>query len=253
MMQQHILPSREIKTRPNIPIFNDAVKNIAAEHKDGKLILIAKGARNPKSKWRGHLEPFTHLNLHYYSKKDRPYQLLSSAEIINSFYKLKSRPESLLYAAVIVEILDKTQLHHSDPLIFKLILHVQKHLDEGIVDAQYLHWYFILIFLKLNGLTLNINECSQCTQPLLEAYFSPFDSNFYCSKCHAGADDNWHFSKDSLQFLRHAIKSKIPGLLGISMDNQLKYQFDSLFWRALAVHFDALQTINSTKILNILD
>ncbi|MFA7195527.1 MAG: recombination protein O N-terminal domain-containing protein, partial [Candidatus Neomarinimicrobiota bacterium] len=40
----------------------------------GKLILIAKGARSSKSAFRGLLEPFSFLNIHYNEKKGRAYE-----------------------------------------------------------------------------------------------------------------------------------------------------------------------------------
>ena len=43
----------------------------------GKISLIAKGARNPKSKFVGALEPATYASIVYYHKDSRELQLLS--------------------------------------------------------------------------------------------------------------------------------------------------------------------------------
>lgn len=221
--------------------------------KDGKLILVAKGARSPKSKWRGHLEPYNHVNIHYYYKKDRPYQLLSAGESLHSFHQLKKYPDRLLYAAILLEILDKTQLDHSDPFIFKLILHILNHMEAGKVAPRFLHWYFILIFLKLNGFDMNLDTCAGCNEQMSEAQYSPVDANLYCTKCQNNADDVWFFNADALNFLRYMIENKVPGLESVNMDEKLKKRFDTLFWHALAVHFDSLRFMNSIKMLKILD
>ncbi|TFB10109.1 DNA repair protein RecO, partial [Candidatus Marinimicrobia bacterium MT.SAG.4] len=50
----------------------------------GKVSLIAKGARNPKSKFVGSLEPGTYVSVVYYHKENRDLQMLSEVDPMRS-------------------------------------------------------------------------------------------------------------------------------------------------------------------------
>jgi len=220
---------------------------------NGRLILVAKGARSPKSKWRGSLEPYRLLEIQYYHKKDRPWQLLSSSEILENFSGISSSPDALLYAAVLQEIIDRSQLEEGDPLVFKLLLHIYRHLHEGLISPRFLHWYFIFIFLKLNGFALNIRHCSRCGKVLDRAVFNARDASLQCGECPGTIEGDYHLDRQSLHFLDHMEQQRVPGLADVSMHPTRMNQFDRLFWHALGVHFDNLQTMHSLKLLNILD
>ncbi len=219
---------------------------------DGRIILVAKGARGMKSRWLGHLEPFSLLNVHYYDKPGRPWQLLQAVEIIDSFDRLKRQPPMLLYGSVILEILDRTQLDHSDPMIFRLLTHILKNMADGRVDAQYLYWYFCFIFLRLNGVGLNIRACSHCGNELSEAVFHIGDASFYCRSCHPAGQQEAIYSGEALHFLQHMEAQRIAGLKGVRMEKGMRNHFDGLFHQALTVHFDALRTLKSLSLLKIL-
>ena len=49
----------------------------------GKVKVVAKGGRGSKSKFKGCLEPLTHLRIFYYDKRTRDLQLLSQADLID--------------------------------------------------------------------------------------------------------------------------------------------------------------------------
>ncbi|MDZ7821401.1 MAG: DNA repair protein RecO [Candidatus Marinimicrobia bacterium] len=84
----------------------------------GKLILLAKGARTAKSPFKGLLEPFSLLNLHFNEKPGRPYQFLSRAEYIRSFRDLKQSTEAVLYGSVLLELIYKVQENSRDLEVF---------------------------------------------------------------------------------------------------------------------------------------
>ena len=55
----------------------------------GKISVIAKGARNIKSRFGGTLEPINYLAIVFYEKESRNIQYLSQVDIIEYFPQIK--------------------------------------------------------------------------------------------------------------------------------------------------------------------
>lgn len=95
--------------------FGDSSKIVSAFGKSvGKVGLLAKGARKPRSRFAGSLEPTGILFASYYQKTSRSLQLLSKAESLKSFRNLRNSLERLSCALSALELVDKTQ-EESDP------------------------------------------------------------------------------------------------------------------------------------------
>jgi len=70
----------------------------------GKISFIAKGARNPKSKFGSALEIFTLSDLIFYKTESKLTYLLSDATLIDAFSDLKSA-DKFFYASQITELI----------------------------------------------------------------------------------------------------------------------------------------------------
>ena len=57
----------------------------------GKLTVVAKGVRQPKSRLGGVLEPFNIISVVLYKKENRDVHYLSSAEIIEPLWRLTTK------------------------------------------------------------------------------------------------------------------------------------------------------------------
>ncbi|MDD3095955.1 MAG: DNA repair protein RecO, partial [Candidatus Marinimicrobia bacterium] len=166
----------------------------------GKLILIAKGARSSKSAFRGLLEPFSFLNIHYNEKKGRAYQFLSQSEFLNPFSNLKKRPAAVLYGSVILEILYKIQDTQADPQLFDLLKNVLEAMDKG-ADAVLMHAYFILHYLRIEGLMLDPEHCFQCGGIPVKAYFLPLMGQMLSGNCQKDHAPVWELPDMLLSLL----------------------------------------------------
>lgn len=72
----------------------------------GKLSLLAKGVRKPKSRKRGHIEIFSHIRFSVSSGRGIP--LMTEAEIIDSFRSIRTNLKKVSVAYFIVETILKT-------------------------------------------------------------------------------------------------------------------------------------------------
>lgn len=214
----------------------------------GKIILIAKGARTSKSPFKGLIEPFSLLNIHFNEKKDRPYQFLSQAEYAKSYIHLKSSPEAVLYGSIILEILYKEPEVEANTLLFNMIEGVFDSMENGS-SAQMAHWYFLLRYLEIEGLALNTDFCYQCDQLMSSGYFLPKLGNIRCPDCHEEFAINWELEVDILSLLRELPKlspKDIPKAFDKKLDKEL---INRILWNTLATRFDTCRTLKSVEVL----
>ena len=73
----------------------------------GLVRAVAKGARQPKSRFAGALEPLTRVSLVVYFKEGRELQLLSAADPIESYAAGGADLERLAHAQAAVEFVDR--------------------------------------------------------------------------------------------------------------------------------------------------
>src|SRR6056297_3459184 len=148
----------------------------------GKVALIAKGARQPKSHLRGILEPFSQVNFHFSEIRDRPWQFLTQAEFINPMTHLKNSSEAILYGSVLLEIIYRSQENHGDPNVYRLLKEALNAMNCGISPLP-VHWAFILKYCQFQGAPLNLQTCYSCGKALEKAYFHPYEGFNYCGIC----------------------------------------------------------------------
>lgn len=79
----------------------------------GRLSLIAKGIKNPKSKLYFASQPLSVLEITFYSKNKDGLHLLSNASSLINLHKIFSSLEHLAYGMMIIESLYQTLIEHN--------------------------------------------------------------------------------------------------------------------------------------------
>lgn len=109
-------------------IYGEADRIISVYTKDyGRISLLAKGVRRPKSRKRGHLENFSYINFH--AVRGRGLDILTEVEIIEEFCKLKKSLKKISLAYYFCEVVGKTTREGEKNLdLFNLLLSYLKKL-----------------------------------------------------------------------------------------------------------------------------
>ncbi len=90
--------------------FGDTSKIIGAFTKEfGKISLLAKGARSPKSKFGAALDQISQCSVTFYRKQNRDLYILSKAEITVPRRRLTESYERLTAALALAEAVDTSQ------------------------------------------------------------------------------------------------------------------------------------------------
>ncbi len=135
---------------------------------DGKIKLVAKGARRPRSKFCGTLEPFCLDTVIFYKKEERDLYTLSDAAVIESFDGIRRSARKSHGALVICELLDRTQpAGEGDERIFGLAvscLHMLNDSHES--DTRSVLYRFLLQSWALLGVKPALDKCMRCHAPI---------------------------------------------------------------------------------------
>jgi DNA repair protein RecO (recombination protein O) len=129
----------------------------------GKISVIAKGAREAKSKFRSSLEPMSYVTAVIYKSDNRELQLLSQCDAIVAFYHLTEDMEKMSAAMSVVELVDiVTHDEEQNDNLFTLLLnhlHVVNSATKSPIVALY---YFETQLAVLLGLKPDLHKCSFC-------------------------------------------------------------------------------------------
>jgi DNA repair protein RecO (recombination protein O) len=116
----------------NTKKFGDTSKIISVYTKEnGKLSLIAKGARNSKSKYGASLEPLSYNKISYYLYHNKDLHLLGTSEFNTHFKHLSDSMDHLTSALAVMESISLSQeQYHKNEDLFNLIIDTLTFLNE---------------------------------------------------------------------------------------------------------------------------
>jgi len=132
----------------------------------GKKRGVAKGARRPKSKFVGALEPLTRVRVAYFEKERRELVGMNYAEPARS--PLSARPEALGYVGYFAELLDEwAQDGDPNERLYRLGASLVDALAEG-VSIEPLARYFEFWLLRLQGVYEERDQLSAGARAFLD-------------------------------------------------------------------------------------
>lgn len=120
--------------------------------KKGKLGVMAKGARRPKSSFGATLQPMAYTQVVFYYKPTRTLQTLSESSHVESFHRLRRSLTSITVGLRIVELVDalmETEDPHPD--VFALLVRALRRLNEAGARAPNVWPYVQLRLARVLG------------------------------------------------------------------------------------------------------
>lgn len=212
----------------------------------GLVDVIAKGARQQKSKFGSALEPFTNSKIVFYRKEQTGgLYLLASAEVNSANRKLMDDLEHIEAATRIAELLIRSQGHEEGhPEIFELVCATLVQLDstpnaDGVWPILY---SFFLRYCVFAGFEITIGtEIKQGKH-----YFFDIEAGTVLevdTASHEHSDRYVALSGEMIGLLKHLNSSSSVNL---RISPQARHGFDTLFRAYFATHLEGMQR-NRTK------
>lgn len=194
----------------------------------GKLRVVAKGVRKPRSRKAGHLEPFTRASLQL--ARGREMQIVTQAEAINPNLELREDLVRMGYAAYVVELLDRfTYEEGQDALLYRLLAETLDRLNEESNPAFAVRYYEVRLLERL-GFRPQLLQCSRCEEKIMpeDQYFSAALGGVLCPKCGAGYPGARPITQPALKALRHFQRSSYSEAQRLRLSGSVDHELENL-------------------------
>jgi DNA repair protein RecO (recombination protein O) len=212
----------------------------------GKKRGVAKGARRPRSKFIGALEPLTQARVAYFEKEHRELVGINYAEPMRS--PLSARPESLAHVGYFAELVDQwAQENDPNERLYRLGASVVDALAVG-APVEPVARYFEFWLLRLQGVypTLRCHVCGGGFDEAGGAWLAPGADVFSCGGC-AGRVRPGGLSSEALAFLRAARRVAPRDLAAVAVTARALSELESVHRTLMGRHLE--RELKSTRVL----
>ena len=215
----------------------------------GLVDVIAKGARQMKSKFGGGLELYTELTAVFYKKHGRDLYLLSKAETQKRSTKLQASLEKIEASTKIAELLLGT-LHDEEenPKLYDLLQKTLGALGECKNDSSVTAHLaaFYLAYAKLNGF-----EISTPAEIIADIHYA-FDARSggvieLRSPLGEGSDTMIPITGEVVAALRHLTNAANIDAGALRLSERGAYTLERIFRAYFALHFEGMRGANRSR------
>ena len=196
----------------------------------GKLRVIAKGVRRPRSRIGGGLQPFSDVQL--VLAVGRTFDVVTSSSLEDPHLGLRNDLHSTAAAWYVVELADRFCEGAADSHdAFRLLAQALSALDAGSEIAREVvaRWYELHL-LDAMGFRPELGRCLECgadIEPEGNA-FSAVGGGVLCPECRPQALAARPLSADALKVLRHLQRSPLVGVLRLRVEPPLHREVERL-------------------------
>jgi len=214
----------------------------------GKISVIVKGARSPKSKYGKIVDPLNYLSVVLYKKESREIQLLSGADIIEHYPSMKNDLSKLGYAYGVAELIKNLLADREvNKRIFRGIVKILSILNSGVEKPEITFGRFFIFLLKETGYEIQINSCAICGKDKFvdDLYYS-FEKGLICGECKKTVVDNYDINLELLRYLNCLKNNESAG----SFNNLILRKAITFMENHLKYHVPDFKGISSLKLFN---
>jgi DNA repair protein RecO (recombination protein O) len=231
--------------------FGETSKILSLYTRDvGKLKVIAKGGRGLKSKFKGCLEPLTHLGIVYYHKPTRDLQLLSHADLIDPHIHIVGDVRKTALGLSVAELLNKGVVgEESAPAMFDLFCSVLSSIDQEAGYMEGLFWFFESHFIGLMGYKPTWDACIRCSGSLSAGggYFQSESGGLLCQACGSGRG-GLLVSGETLEILFWLQRTGVHEVGHLSPTPAQQAEIRKMFDFYFKTHIDHMGSLKALKI-----
>jgi DNA repair protein RecO (recombination protein O) len=230
----------------------------------GKVRVIAKGIRKPRSRKAGHLELFTRSQL--LLAQGRDLDIVTQAEMVEAYRPLREYLVRGAYAHYAVELMDKlTPERQESPELYDLLRDMLGWLCVGEELAPAARYYELRL-LGLAGYQPQLHYCVVGREKIVaeDQYFSAVDGGVVCPRCgkergahdRGGHDRGGHdrglmpISMAALKYLRYFQTQPYGSVIKLRLGNGVLAEMEHVLHRYLVVILERqLKSVEFLKLI----
>ena len=221
--------------------------------KFGKVKVVAKGARRPKSKFGAGLDPITEIIALFYHRENRDLHTLSDCDIIRPFSGIKSHVERLSYASALCELTDHLSPGEGPNLA------LYRAMDEALCglesvpegEAEKFLWYFQIRAADALGYRPELIRCVSCRKTVGagQIKFSPVSGGIVCERCSAANLTGLEVALGTLRFLEKLRTTNFEKVHNLKVAPLLRSEAQLVLRTFLEYHTEDYRKLRSLKFL----
>lgn len=196
----------------------------------GKLRVIAKGVRRPRSRIGGGLQPFSDVQL--VLAAGRTFDVVTSASLEDPHLGLRNDLHSTAAAWYVGELADRFCEGAADSHgAFRLLAQALSALDAGPeVEREVVARWFELALLDAMGFRPELARCLECASPIEPEGngYMPVGGGVVCPQCLHTAHGARSVSPDALKVLRHLQRSPLVAVLRLKLSATVRREVERL-------------------------
>lgn len=193
----------------------------------GKLRVVAKGVRLPRSRKAGHLELFTRVDV--LVARGRDLDVVTQAEALETFEGLRDDLLRFGHAAYAVELVDCFAVEEENRPLYRLLTETLERLADG-QEAPAVIRFFELRLLELAGYRPQLFSCVGCGEDIRPQaqYFSSREGGVLCPQCGPGRKFSLPMSLAALKVLRHFQRSNYAAVAAVRVSQKTELEVQRL-------------------------
>lgn len=193
----------------------------------GKLVGIVRGVRSSRSKQRGHIEPFSKIEVMI--AKGQAFDKIAVAQTCASSYQLRSSlPGLAVFGSALAFVVRGTEQAVPNQQIFLLLDQLSELLSSEIAErisierSALLFSSFILHFLDAEGYAMDFERCRVCAEALekRDVWFSAEQGGVVCDGCYRKSSQHHQrglsISATVLQTIRFLLREPFSSVLALT-------------------------------------
>jgi DNA repair protein RecO (recombination protein O) len=216
-------------------------------HELGKWSAVAKGVRDPKSRFGASLEILNVSSLVVYFRPGRDLQLVAEGTLEREPRALLASSERYLHGCAILEFLDRVlEEEASVPEVFDLALRVLTLMEEAPPGRLgYLLRSFQLRVASWLGYAPRTEMCVLCGNVELAA-LGPAEGGMLCALCAEAVPSAIPFDAEAQALLRSVVRGSLPRAPSTAAARALERAAEEF----LSFHIDRYRGLRSVRYLN---
>jgi DNA repair protein RecO (recombination protein O) len=215
----------------------------------GKISVIAKGSRNPKSKIGLVIDPPNYIGVVFYKKDSRELQIISSADIIEHYPSIRSDLEKLKYSFAILELVKNLTAENEEHMkLFSGLKRIFYLLNSSNQPTKLLFGRFFIFFLSEIGYEIQIERCVGCGKSSLDDQLLSysFENGILCAGCKSKYVESYIIDTELFKLLKCLKFNKtVQNFNDILVDNAI-----SFMEKFLKYHVPDFKGIQSLRFYN---
>jgi DNA repair protein RecO (recombination protein O) len=194
----------------------------------GKVGVMARGAKKPKSRFTSITQLFTY-GIFVFQRSNKGLGTLQQGEAITSFRRIREDLVKTAYAAYLSELLDRlTTEDDLKPDLFGWIKQALEYIDHGI-DPEVITFLFELKMMKTAGIVPELSKCVSCGATEGDFSFSISEGGFLCGRCAYKDPYRMRISPSAVRLLHMFYNFDLARLGNVSLKKETKRELRILF------------------------